>query len=73
MLCASYIRHLDNEIWATRQRERVEAVAQQHRRYHRETLAKASAARSDGQEHARLMRAAVVFRAYFTQTRLLKI
>ena len=73
MLCAGYMRHLDNEIWAARQRERVASVAQQHRRWHRETLEKARAARSNGGEHARLMNTANVFRMYFTQTRLLKI
>lgn len=73
MLCAGFTRHLDNEIWAKHQRERVETVAQLHRRYHGEALAKARAVRADGGEHARLMNSANTFRFYFAQARQLDI
>ncbi len=72
-LCAAFTRHLDNEIWARNQRERVASIAQLHRRLHSETLAKARAARADGAMHARLMRAAWTARLYFTQARLVRI
>lgn len=72
-LCAAFTQHLDNEIWAKNQRDRVANVEQMHRRLHSEMLAKARAARADGALHARLMRSAWTARLYFTQCRLVRI